>query len=287
MASCYYISDVRKIYFLRIIFKGEMCMEYIKRFEEVRITDVALVGGKNASLGEMITQLGSLGVRIPSGFAITADAYWYFLESNHLVEKMKQVMEQLTDITDVTMVQKVGKQVRELIMNGTMPDDLTQEICQAYDVLSQHYKNETCDVAVRSSATAEDLPTASFAGQQETFLNICGVSQLLQACKECMASLFTDRAIVYRVDQGFDHFRVALSVGVQKMIRSDLAASGVAFSLDTESGFRDVVMIESSYGLGESIVQGVVTPDEFMVHKQTLEQGFKPIIKKQCGDKKN
>jgi len=286
MASCYYISDVRKIYFLRTIFKGEMCMEYIKRFEEVRITDVALVGGKNASLGEMITQLGSLGVRIPSGFAITADAYWYFLESNHLVEKMKQVMEQLTDITDVTMVQKVGKQVRELIMNGTMPDDLTQEICQAYDVLSQHYKNETCDVAVRSSATAEDLPTASFAGQQETFLNICGVSQLLQACKECMASLFTDRAIVYRVDQGFDHFRVALSVGVQKMIRSDLAASGVAFSLDTESGFRDVVMIESSYGLGESIVQGVVTPDEFMVHKQTLEQGFKPIIKKQCGDKK-
>ena len=261
-------------------------MKYIKYFEEIRIGDVATVGGKNASLGEMITQLSSQGIRIPTGFAVTADAYWHYLNANQLVEKMKTIMNTLQDVHDVKQLQKIGSKIRELIANGTMPDDLAQEITTAYHKLSQHYGEDKTDVAVRSSATAEDLPTASFAGQQDTFLNVSGDEQLLEACKKSMASLFNDRAIVYRVEQGFDHFKVALSIGVQKMIRSDEAVSGVAFSLDTESGFKDVVMIEASYGLGESIVQGLVTPDEYMVHKPTLNDGFTPIIKKMCGDKK-
>lgn len=261
-------------------------MKYIKYFEEVRLTDVKSVGGKNASLGEMITQLGAQGIRVPTGFAVTADAYWHYLNDNNLVEKMKQIMSQLSDKNDVGVLQKVGSEIRNLIIAGKMPDDLAQEIITAYHDLSRRYKQENCDVAVRSSATAEDLPTASFAGQQDTFLNVSGDEQLLDACKKSMASLFNDRAIIYRIDQGFDHFRVALSIGVQKMIRSDCAVAGVAFSLDTESGFKDVVMIEASYGLGESIVQGLVTPDEYMVHKPTLAQGYASIIKKYCGDKK-
>jgi pyruvate, water dikinase len=261
-------------------------MKYIKYFEEVRLTDVSSVGGKNASLGEMITQLGAQGIRVPTGFAVTADAYWHYLNENNLVEKMKQIMSQLSDKNDVGVLQKVGSEIRNLIIAGKMPDDLAQEIITAYHDLSRRYKCENCDVAVRSSATAEDLPTASFAGQQDTFLNVSGDEQLLNACKKSMASLFNDRAIIYRIDQGFDHFRVALSIGVQKMIRSDCAVAGVAFSLDTESGFKDVVMIEASYGLGESIVQGLVTPDEYMVHKPTLAQGYASIIKKYCGDKK-
>lgn len=167
-----------------------------------------------------------------------------------------------------------------------MPDDLEQEIITAYKELSKKYKQNTCDVAVRSSATAEDLPTASFAGQQETFLNIHGSQELITACKKCFASLFTDRAIIYRREKGFDHFKVALSIGIQKMVRSDKASSGVAFSLDTETGFKDVIVIDSSYGLGEAIVQGLVTPDEFILHKPTLQQGFKSIIQKKLGDKK-
>ena len=261
-------------------------MKYIKYFEDIRLSDVGTVGGKNASLGEMITQLSSQGIRIPTGFATTADAYWYYLNENQLVEKMKQLMKQLYDSDDVVVLQKVGLKIRELIINGHMPDDLAQEIKDAYHELSQRYGVNATDVAVRSSATAEDLPKASFAGQQDTFLNISGEVHLLEACKKSIASLFNDRAIIYRNDQGFDHFKVALSVGVQKMVRSDGAVSGVAFSLDTESGFKDVVMIEASYGLGESVVQGIVTPDEYMVHKPTLALGYAPIIKKMCGEKK-
>ena len=223
---------------------------------------------------------------MPRGFAVTAAAYWHYLSHNALIEEMKRIMDQLKDPNDISTLQKVGQKIRSIIVSGSMPDDLAQEIAAAYDQLSQHYNQKNADVAVRSSATAEDLPTASFAGQQETYLNIHGVEELIEACKKCMASLFTDRAIVYRIGHGFDHFKVALSVGVQKMIRADLASSGVAFSLDTESGFKDVVMIESSFGLGEAIVKGLVTPDEFMVHKPTLEQGFHSIIKKQLGDKK-
>jgi len=261
-------------------------MKYIKYFEDINIDDVNIVGGKNASLGEMITQLTSQGIRIPTGFAITADAYWHYLNANQLVEKMKTIMNNLSDVHDIAALQRAGSEVRKLIISGTIPEDLKEEIITAYDQLSQHYGVKATDVAVRSSATAEDLPTASFAGQQDTFLNVSGEKQLLEACKKSMASLFNDRAIVYRVEQGFDHFKVALSIGVQKMIRSDTAVSGVAFSLDTETGFKDVVMIEASYGLGESIVQGLVTPDEYMVHKPTLDQGYAPIIKKMCGDKK-
>ncbi len=260
-------------------------MKYIKKFEQLRLDDVPIVGGKNASLGEMIGQLGPKGITIPTGFAITAQAYWYYLEHNNLVDQLKKSMSQFKDPQDLPMLQKVGSQIRSLIESGTMPDDLAQEIVAAYKELSTHYGQEDCDVAVRSSATAEDLPTASFAGQQETYLNVRGNEQLLESCKKCMASLFTNRAIVYRIEQGFDHFKVALSVGVQKMIRSDLASSGVAFSLDTESGFKDVVMIEASYGLGEAIVKGLITPDEFLVHKPTLAKGFKPIIKKKLGEK--
>ena len=261
-------------------------MRYIKYFEDIRLTDVKTVGGKNASLGEMITQLSSQGIRVPTGFATTADAYWHYLNENQLVEKMKQIMSQLHDADDIAVLQKVGSEIRDLILNGHMPDDLAQEISTAYHDLSQRYGVNESDVAVRSSATAEDLPTASFAGQQDTFLNVLGDANVLEACKKSMASLFNDRAIIYRIEQGFDHFKVALSVGVQKMIRSDGAVSGVAFSLDTESGFKDVVMIEASYGLGESIVQGLVIPDEYMVHKPTLALGYTSIIKKICGDKK-
>lgn len=259
-------------------------MRYIKKFENIRLKDVKTVGGKNASLGEMITQLSSQGIRIPTGFAITADAYWHFLQSNDLIEKMKHIMRELKKSSNITVLKKVGLKIRRLILNGHMPDDLAQEIIAAYHELSQHYHMKNCAVAVRSSATAEDLPNASFAGQQDTFLNITSEHDLLQACKKSMASLFNDRAIIYRIEQKFDHFKVALSIGVQKMIRSSV--SGVAFSLDTESGFKDVVMIEASYGLGESIVQGIVTPDEYIIHKPTLELGYASIIKKVCGDKK-
>src|SRR5579863_2894538 len=261
-------------------------MRYIQYFEEIGLTDVNKVGGKNASLGEMITQLSSQGIRVPTGFAITADAYWHYINENKLLQHMKSIMRTLHNTKDLKRLHKVGSEIRKLIMHGHMPDDLAQEIITAYHKLSAHYKKKEVDVAVRSSATAEDLPTASFAGQQDTFLNVVGDNALLDACKKSMASLFTDRAIIYRIDKGFDHFKVALSIGVQKMIRSDGAVSGVAFSLDTESGFKDVVMIEASYGLGESIVQGLVTPDEYIVHKPTLLDGYAPIIKKLCGDKK-
>jgi pyruvate,water dikinase len=261
-------------------------MKYIQWFKDIRIDDVASVGGKNASLGEMFSQLSVQNILVPNGFAITADGYRHYIDYNALREPIAQQIAQLTDVENITKLERVGKQVRQLIEQGTIPDDMHDEIIDAYHQLSADYNQQMCDVAVRSSATAEDLPGASFAGQQETYLNIRGNTALTHAYKKAIASLFTDRAIVYRTEKGFSHFDVALSVGVQKMIRSDLACSGIAFSLDTETGFKDAVVINASYGLGEIIVGGHVTPDEFVVHKPTLEQGFASIIKKQLGDKK-
>jgi len=259
-------------------------VKYIKQFKDIRIEDVALVGGKNASLGQMISALTKEGILVPDGFATTADAYWYFIDYNNLRAKINNTLSGVS-LSDVQDLQRVGKEVRALINGGTMPEDLQAEIVQAYARLSQEYTQKDCDVAVRSSATAEDLPDASFAGQQETFLNVSGNDDLIMRVIDCMSSLFTDRAIAYRIQKGFAHDEVALSVGVQKMIRSDRSVSGVAFSLDTESGFKDVVMIEASYGLGEAIVQGLVVPDEYMVFKTTFNKGFYPLIKKRLGSK--
>lgn len=260
-------------------------MNYIKNFNQITINDIPSVGGKNASLGEMIRELSGAGITVPDGFAITAQAYWHFLEQNKFEDTLRGYLAQVTNPEDFATLQKAGKQARELIKSGTIPADLIAEITQGYQDLAKKCNNSDPAVAVRSSATAEDLPTASFAGQQETFLNVCGVEELLRAYVDCLASLFTDRAIVYRIDNHFDHFKVGISVGIQKMIRSDLGSSGVAFSLDTETGFPNVVTIDASWGLGESIVQGSVTPDEFVVHKQTLEQDYASIIKKKLGGK--
>lgn len=257
--------------------------KYIRWFEETTIDDVPIVGGKNASLGEMYRELTSKGVKIPNGFSVTAEAYWYVLKAGGILEKLKSTIEGL-DTSDISELSKRGKAARDLILGAGIPDELWEEIKTAYDRLCEQY-GENTDVAVRSSATAEDLPTASFAGQQETYLNIRGYPGLRDACIRCFASLFTDRAISYRVTNKFDHFKVALSIGVMKMVRSDLASSGVIFTLDTETGFRDVVFITGAYGLGENIVQGQVNPDEFYVFKPTFRQGFKPIIKKKVGSK--
>ncbi len=257
--------------------------KYIRWFEETTIEDIPTVGGKNASIGEMYRELTSKGVRIPNGFSVTASAYWHMLETGGILEKLKKTMEGL-DTFDVSDLAKRGKVARDLILDAGIPDDIWQEIKGAYDRLCEQY-GEYTDVAVRSSATAEDLPTASFAGQQETYLNIRGYPGLKDACIRCFASLFTDRAISYRVTHGFDHFKVALSIGIMKMVRSDLASSGVIFTLDTETGFRDVVFITGAYGLGENIVQGQVNPDEFYVFKPTFREGYKPIIQKKLGSK--
>lgn len=261
-------------------------MNYIKYFEEIGLADVPLVGGKNASLGEMINNLAMQDIQIPTGFAITAHAYWYFLRNNNLEQPLRELIDQITDYQDIQQLQKIGLRIRSLIENGWIPDDLTKEIEQAYKVLGKHYKQDECTVAVRSSATAEDLPDASFAGQQETYLNITGLDALLKAYRKSLASLFTDRALVYRFEKGFDHFKVALSTGVQKMVRSDKACAGVMFTLDTDTGFPDVIVINASWGLGELVVKGEVTPDEFIAHKPTLRVGYRSIIKKQLGSKK-
>src|SRR6266404_6931907 len=256
---------------------------YIKSLQNVHLTDLPLVGGKNASLGQMINELSAQGIRVPHGFAITIDGYNAYMDYNNLTEQIANLTNQITDISDLKTLKKVSEEIRTLIEQGEIPTDLATEIYEAYQELSRYYHEDQCDVAVRSSATAEDLPDASFAGQQDTFLHVQGKSNVLLYYKKCIASLFNDRAIAYRKEQGFDQMEIALSVGIQKMIRSDLACSGVAFSLDTESGFADVVVINGSYCLGEAIVQGAVTPDEYIVHKTTLEQGFAPIIKKQRG----
>jgi pyruvate,water dikinase len=252
--------------------------------KEVTMKDVPLVGGKNASLGEMINALSSKGVNVPDGFATTSEAYWYFLDYNNLREKIKEALKDL-NINDVENLHRHGVKVRNLIRSGEFPPDLREKIIEYYHRLSKEYRQEYVDVAIRSSATAEDTEVASFAGQQETYLNIKGDEAVLDAIKRCYASLFTDRAISYRETFGFDHFSVALSATVQKMVRSDKGSSGVMFTLDTESGFKDVVLITSIFGLGELIVGGVVTPDEFLVFKPTLEKGYRAIIEKKLGHK--
>ena len=265
--------------------------KFILPFEKIEIKDVPLVGGKNASLGEMIKYLEPQGVNIPYGFAITSLAYYYFLENSkppksevNLKKYIKETLKDL-DTKNISDLMKRGKLVRSAIKESELPKDLEKEILLAYENLEKkYYKNVS--VAVRSSATAEDLPGASFAGQQETYLNIRGGKELLRAVRYAMASLFTDRAISYREDKGFDHFKVGISIGVQVMVRSDLACSGVAFTLDTESGFKDVVLINGVWGLGEMIVQGKVIPDEFLVFKPLLDSKFKPIISKKIGDKR-
>ncbi|NJN46139.1 MAG: phosphoenolpyruvate synthase, partial [Candidatus Competibacteraceae bacterium] len=256
--------------------------KHIKRFIELGVHDVPQVGGKNSSLGEMYRELSAKGIMVPNGFATTADAYRYYIDSNGLHDKIAAELGAL-DPTDVDALAVSGHKIRDWVRNGSIPQDLADEIVAAYEELSG--EQGLVDVAVRSSATAEDLPDASFAGQQETYLNIRGAENLLQTCKRVFASLFTNRAISYRTHQGFKHMDVALSIGVQKMVRSDKASSGVIFTLDTESGFRNAVFITSAYGLGENVVQGAVDPDEIYVFKPTLKEGFKPILKRRRGRK--
>ena len=257
--------------------------DFIKWYGEVGIADVPSVGGKNAALGEMYSNLVPLGVNVPDGFALTADAYRYFFKKTGLDEKIKEI---LSDINthDIRNLQIRGKKIREVILKAILPQDLQDKVTEAYLQMEKKY-GENIDVAVRSSATAEDLPGASFAGQQETYLNVRGIDDVLTATKKCIASLFTDRAISYRTDKGFSHFDVALSVGVQCMVRSDMSSSGVAFTIDTETGFDKVILINGVYGLGEFIVQGKVIPDEFIIFKPSLESGKNPIIGKNIGKK--
>ncbi len=254
---------------------------FILWFDEIGIEDIALVGGKNASLGEMRRKTK---VKIPPGFAITAYAYRFFLEKAGVLKELKALLKGL-DIHNSKALDKASERARKIILESELPSELKEAISKAYHKLSRDCKVKKLDVAVRSSATAEDLPQASFAGQQQSFLNICGIDELLKACKSCFASLFTSRAIVYRHENKFDHFKVYLSIGVQKMVRSDLASAGVIFTLDTETGFPDVVYITGSYGLGENVVQGAVNPDEFYVFKPTLKQGYKSLIDKRLGEK--
>jgi len=254
-------------------------MRYVRLFDELTINDVPLVGGKNASLGEMFRTLKPKGVNVPGGFATTAEAYWAVLDHNELREPIFSLLADL-DVDDVVRLAEVGETIRDWLTHAELPAELAGEIAEAYRRMGNNL-----DVAVRSSATAEDLPTASFAGQQETYLNIRGEASLLTTCKRVFASLFTDRAIAYRTHQGFAHDKVALSIGVQRMVRSDLASSGVMFTLDTESGFREAVLITAAWGLGENVVQGAVNPDEFLVFKPTLASGHRPIIKRQLGSK--
>ncbi len=259
-------------------------MNFLIWFKDLSIKDVPRVGGKNASLGEMYQKLGKKGVRVPNGFATTSEAYWHFMEKSQLGEKIENTLKDL-DVQNVEDLSQRGQKIRNLILKTPLDKDLEKAIVSAYKKLSQEYNSKNVDVAVRSSATAEDMPDASFAGQMETYLNIRGVDSLLKAVRKCIASLFTNRAIAYRQTKGFKHMDVALSVGVQKMIRSDLACSGVMFSCDTESGFADITVINSSWGLGENIVQGKVSPDEFMVFEPLLDKGYKPIVNKRLGRK--
>lgn len=256
---------------------------FIKWFADIGMEDVPLVGGKNASLGEMFRALKPKGINVPDGFAVTSDAYRYFLNEAGLDRKIHKLLKNL-DTKNVEELRHTGSLVRHAILSASLPRDLEDEIVAAYDTFRGRQLHPV-DVAVRSSATAEDLPDASFAGQQETYLNVQGHLALLVACKRCFASLFTDRAISYRVDKNFDHFKVALSIGVQRMVRADLASSGVMFTLDTETGFRDAIVINASYGLGENVVQGSVNPDEYCVFKPTLKAGFNPILRKVTGTK--
>ena len=257
---------------------------FVKWYSEVGIKDVPIVGGKNAALGEMYSNLVPLGVNIPDGFALTADAYRYFFEKTGLDKEIENLLSDL-DTKSIKNLQIRGKKVRETILKKEFPVLLRDTIVESYAKMEDKYGRKNIDVAVRSSATAEDLPGASFAGQQETYLNVSGIKEVLLSARKCIASLFTDRAISYRVDKGFSHFDAALSVGIQLMVRSDLSSSGVAFTIDTETGFDKVIEINGIYGLGEFIVQGIVIPDEFVIFKPTLENGHKSIISKKLGNK--
>lgn len=258
--------------------------KYIIWFKDLSVKDVPLVGGKNASLGEMFSQLNGKGVNVPNGFALTSKAYWYYLKANRIDNKLVEIFKKFNP-DSIKSLQKTGKTARQLILDSDFPEDLKKEIIANYKELSRHYGLEEVDLAVRSSATAEDLPTASFAGQHETFLNVNGAQELLKAIKKCIASLFTDRAIAYREEKKFNHMKIALSVGVQKMVGSGTASAGIMFTLDTETGFPNVILINSIFGIGEMIVQGRITPDQFYVFKPTLEKGFKSIISKNLGRK--
>ena len=261
-----------------------MARHYIRWFEEIGIGDVASVGGKNASLGEMVRNLGRYGIKVPPGFAITADGYRHFIEANSLETLIASRLGELEG--GKASVAELGLTIRGAMLKARCPEDLAGAICQAYRDLSQRLGMDEADVAVRSSATAEDLPDASFAGQQETFLNVCGEAAVLDACRRCFASLFTDRAISYREAKEFDHLKVALAIGVQQMVRSDLAGAGVMFSIDTETGFDRVVLIDAAWGLGETVVQGTIDPDEYQVFKPLLaDAALKPIVHKRCGGK--
>lgn len=256
---------------------------YVRWFGDLGVEDVALVGGKNASLGELFRELTPLGVKVPNGFAVTAAAYRDTLTRAGTWPRLEEVLRGV-DKSDVEDLARRSRRARELVYESPLSDDLREQIVTAYQQLVEEYGPDL-SVAVRSSATAEDLPTASFAGQHETFLNVHGAERVIEACRRCFASLFTDRAISYRIDQGFDHLSIGLSVGVMKMVRSDLAGSGVLFTLDTETGFRDVIFITGAYGLGENVVQGAVDPDEFYVHKPTYELGHRAVLKRKLGRK--
>jgi len=256
---------------------------FIKWFREIGINDTAEVGGKNASLGEMYNHLTPLGVKVPNGFAVTASAYKHYLDANNLWEPLQKLFSNFNP-DDIDELKNVGKAARKLIMDGKIPDDLKEEILQGYEELKKEYGDDV-SLAVRSSATAEDSPTASFAGQNETYLNIKGENNLLWAYKMCIASNFTDRSISYKYTHNFDPLKVYLSVVVMKMVRSDLGSSGVMFSIDTESGFKDVVFINAAWGLGENIVQGTIDPDSFYVHKPTFKKGHKAVLKRKLGNK--
>lgn len=259
-------------------------MAWIRLLKDVTLDDVDSVGGKNASLGEMLRELVPLGVRVPDGFAVTADAFRAFMRESRVEEFVK---DQLAGVAaaDIDNLTRRSERIRAAMTRAPLPPAIEAEIVKAYAALSRQYGEEATDVAVRSSATAEDLPNASFAGQQESYLNVRGAAFVLDAVRNAFASLFTPRAIRYRVDMGFDHVSIALSVGVEKMVRSDRASAGVIFTLDPETGHRGVVLVTSSWGLGESVVQGRVAPDQFVVHKETLKGGFAPIVWKKLGTK--
>lgn len=262
----------------------ERSKKLVLKFSEISAKDVPLVGGKNASLGEMFNQLTQKGVKIPDGYAITSEAFWYYLRFNRIDKKLKEIFKKINR-NNLKSLQEAGKKARQSILNAKFPPDLEKEILENYRWLSKKYGQKATDVAVRSSATAEDLADASFAGQHESFLNIKGEKEVLIATKKCIASLFNDRAITYRREKGFDDLKIALSVGILKMVRSDLGSAGVMFTLDTETGFPNVVLINSIWGIGEMIVKGKITPDEFYVFKPTLKKGFKSIIIKKQGRK--
>ena len=264
--------------------KLKAAQPYVAWFSELGRSDVGRVGGKNASLGEMISNLAGAGIGVPDGFALTVDAYSSFIDHNGLSDTIAETILALNE--GKIALDEAGRSIRRKISRGTFPDAVADSIRQSYAELCAQGEREDLDVAVRSSATAEDLPEASFAGQQESFLNVRGANAVIEACRRCYASLFTDRAISYRSAHGFEHMKVALSVGIQQMIRSDRACAGVMFSIDTESGFPDIVLIESAWGLGESVVQGAVDPDSFMAFKPLLSStAYVPILKRELGAK--